>query len=89
MQDDDGCIEVSVATTDHDPVEKLPEPILFRSLRSLDGSEKRDPEHEIGPPLLGHGEEGGVSRLVGVEIVDDNTNKQLEANVDSQEYEDV
>ena len=89
LYDDDGGAEVSVAAIDDEAVEKLAEPVLARSLRSLDRSEKRDPQHEVRPPLLSHGEEGGVSRLVGVEVVDDNSNKELETNVDSEKDEDV
>ena len=62
---------------------------LTRWSRSLDRSQERDPEHQICPPLLAHGEKGRVARLVGVEVVDDDAHKQLETNVDSEEDEDV
>ena len=62
---------------------------LTRWSGSLDRSQERDPEHQICPPLLSHGEKGRVARLVGVEVVDDDAHKQLETNVDSEEDEDV
>ena len=57
--------------------------------RLFDGSGERDSLEQFSPSLLGDGQEGGVVRLVLIEVVHHNAHKYLQHKVHTDEDEDM